>query len=70
MEKYFNKDIYNILEIVGEQEKLNITIQCLENLIAWCDLCYNNEVERQDAEKLHKAMKILQEVKESYNTNY
>ena len=44
MKTYFNEDIYNILEIVGEQEKLNITVQCLENLISWCDLYYNNEI--------------------------
>lgn len=70
METYFNEDIYNILEIVGEQEKLNITIQCLKNLIDWCELCYNNEIEEQDAKKLHKAMEILQEVKTSYEINY
>ena len=70
MKTYFNEDIYNILEIVGEQEKLNITVQCLENLIGWCDLYYNNEIEKQDSNKLHKAMEILQEVKTSYEINY
>lgn len=62
-------DIKNLLEIMGENEKLELVIFCLQDLINWCDVIYNNDMEKQDAEKLHKAMVLLEEVKESYK-NY
>ena len=63
-------DINDLLDIIGENEKLELTMFCLQDLINWCDVRYNNEIEEQDAKKLHKAMKILEEVAESYKNNY
>lgn len=71
---YISKDgldfCESLTEICGEMEQLETAMLCLHNLIGWCEVGFNNDIERQDCEKLNKAYKLLEEVHKSYEVNY
>lgn len=57
-------------ETCGELEQLEVTITCLEGLMNWCEVCFNNEQERKDYELLQQAHELLLKVRDSYENNY
>lgn len=51
-----------LMETCGELEQLEITITCLEGLISWCELCFNDKQEEKDCELLKQAHTLLMKV--------
>lgn len=62
--------LYNLSETYGEMSMLSTTIGALRVLMSWCEVCFNNEQEVEDYEKLKKALDILLEVHNNYLTKY
>ena len=61
---------YNLKETCGEKEQLETTMTCLQGLIGWCEVCFNNEIEVEDHKLLKQAYDLLEKVHESYEKNY
>lgn len=61
---------YQLESICGEMEQLETTMTCLQGLIGWCEMFFNNEVEAKDYALLKQAYNLLDMVHDSYKTNY
>ncbi len=62
--------LYSLSETYGEMSMLSTTIGVLRVLMSWCEVCFNNEQEVEDYEKLKKALDILLKVHNNYLTKY
>lgn len=63
-------NLHSIVETSGEMVQLESVMYLLDGLMGWCELCFNNDQEEIDYNKLQKSYKLLEEVHKSYENNY